>query len=147
MEPENEIRFVGMINGIPAFTGKKSLEFNKERSIEKQLDNNEGIAFIRLANMEGFATYGLEQTRQEYYGHGPGYIWASRATAMNKIFDVALVDALYKSEGSLHYTSCAIDLVHAKKFLEGTEYEVNEQPEVTDSDIYYWIRKRDEDEG
>lgn len=141
-EPENKIQFNGMVNGVPAFIGTQKLEFNKDRAVEQRLDNNDGIAFIRLANIDGFATYGLEQTRDDYYGHGPGYIWASRATVMNKVFDVALIDALYMQEGGSLYTSCAIDLVHVKEFLEGTEYEVNEQPEVTDSDIYYWIRKK-----
>ena len=142
MAPENKIRFNGMVNGCPAFIGTQALEFNKERAIEKRLDNNEGIAFIRLANLDGFATYGIEQTKDYDFGHGPGYIWASRATAMNKIFDVALIDVLYKTENSSTYSCCAIDLVHLMELLEDTEYRVNPERRVSDEDIYYDVKKR-----
>ena len=136
------IKFQGMVNGCPAFVGTKKLEFSPERAVEKRLDNNEGIAFIQLANMEGFATYGIEQTREYDYGHGPGYIWASRATEMNKVFDVALVDILYKTENSSLYSSCAVDIVRLQEFLDGTEYEVDVEPRVTADDIHYIVRKR-----
>lgn len=147
VEPENKIQFNGMINGCPAFTGTKKLEFNKERAIEQRLKNNEGIAFIRLANVEGFATYGIEQTKQEEWGHGPGYIWASRATVMNKVFDVALVDILYKTENSSTYSSCAIDIEHLAKLLKDTEYYVKTEPRITDEDIYYDVKRWCENEG
>lgn len=147
MEPENKIQFKGMVNGCPAFVGTQKLEFNKERAIEKRLDNNEGIAFIRLANIDGFATYGLEQTREYEYGHGPGYIWASRATVMNKVFDVALVDVLYKTENSSTYSSCAIDVAHMLELLEGTEYEVITEPRVNGEDVYYDVKRRVDHEG
>lgn len=140
--PENSIKFAGMINGCPAFIGTQALEFNNERAIEKRLDNNEGIAFIKLANLEGFATYGVEQTREYEWGHGPGYIWSSRATVMNRVFDVALVDALYKTENSSTYRCCAIDLVHLMELLEGTEYEVSSEPRATDEDVHYDVKKR-----
>lgn len=141
-QPAPKIQFQGIVNGCPAFVGTQPLEFNKERAVEKCLDNNEGIAFIKLANMEGFATYGVEQTREYDYGHGPGYIWASRATVMNKVFDVALVDILYKTENSNTYSCCAVDIVRLQEFLDGTEYEVDVEPRVTADDIHYIVRKR-----
>lgn len=142
VEPENNIRFNGMVNGCPAFVGTEKLEFNKERAIETRLDNNEGIAFIRLANLDGFATYGIEQTKEYNFGHRPGYIWSSRASAMNKIFDVALIDILYRTENTNTYSCCAIDLVHLMELLEGTEYWVNPEFRVSDEDIYYDVKKR-----
>lgn len=141
-QPTPKIQFQGIVNGCPAFVGTEKLEFKKERAIEKRLDNNEGIAFIKLANMEGFATYGIEQTKEYDYGHGPGYIWASRATVMNKVFDVALIDILYKTENSSTYSCCAIDLVHLMELLEGTDYEVDPEPHVTADDIHYNVKKR-----
>ncbi len=141
MEPKNKIQFNGMVNGVPAFTGTLPLEFNKERAIETRLDNNEGIAFIRLANLDGFATYGIEQTREQDCGHGPGYIWASRSTVMNRVFDVALIDALYKVEGRNTYSCCAIDLNTMTQLLEGTEYNVDPVPRVSSEDIHYDVKR------
>lgn len=147
MKPENKIQFNGMVNGSLAFIGTQPLEFNKERAIEKRLDNNEGIAFIRLSNIDGFATYGIEQTKEYDFGHGPGYIWASRATVMNKVFDVALVDILYKTENSSTYSCCAIDVAHLLELLEDTEYQVITEPRVSGEDIYYEVKRRVEHEG
>lgn len=141
MEPENKIQFNGMVNGVPAFTGTLPLEFNKERAIEHRLDNNDGIAFICLANIDGFATYGIEQTKAYEVGHGPGYIWSSRATVMNKVFDVALIDALYKVEGKNTYMSCAIDLNTMTQLLDGSEYGVDICPRVTEEDIHYDVKR------
>lgn len=142
MAPENKIRFNGMVNGCPAFIGTQPLQFNKERAMEQRLGNNEGIAFIRPANLDGFATYGIEQTRGHECGHGAGYIWSSRATVMNKVFDVALVDVLYKTENSNLYSSCAIDVAHLVELLEGTEYQVDTECRVDGEDVYYDVKQR-----
>lgn len=37
-------------------------------------------------------TYGLIQSRDNYHGHDKGYIWSSRASVINKVFNLNLVD-------------------------------------------------------
>lgn len=136
------IKFDGIVNGLPAFSGATKLHFDTERVLQQELPMSGGIAFICRANLDGFFLYGIEQTKQDVMGNGPGYIWASRASVMNKVFDVALVDVLYKSDDSRFYGSCAIDVAHLREFLNGTDYMVDENGQATDEDLCYEIVKR-----
>lgn len=137
-----DIKFEGIINGLPAFSGATKLQFDSKRVLEQELPKSGGIAFIRGANLDGFFQYGIEQTAQDDMGHGPGYIWASRASVMNKVFDVALVDVLYKTDDSKFYGSCAIDVAHLREFLSNTAYMVDENGQASDEDLCYEIVKR-----
>lgn len=79
--------------------------------------------FVRKTSIEGLYQYGSEQLSEDYMGHKKGYIWASRASVMNKVFDLALTEAYYKSEGSYSYQCCAIDLVRYEDLLNEAGYE------------------------
>lgn len=137
-----DIKFEGLVNGLPAFSGATKLQFDAKRLLEQEIPMSGGIAFICGANLDGFFQYGIEQTAQEVMGHGPGYIWASRASAMNKVFDAALVDVLYKTDDSRFYGSCAIDVAHLREFLSNTDYMVDENGQASDEDLCYQIVKR-----
>lgn len=108
-------------------------------------DVTDGELFIRKTNIEGIFTYGYMQKEADpIYGHGPGYVWASRASVMNANFDVALIEACYKLEGSYCYQACSIDLAHLEKLLEDTEYEIDWTPHVSDSgDVSYKLKSKE----
>ena len=136
------IKFNGMMSGgVVTVIGDTPLVIG-ERILEKRLDNNEGIAFVRRTNIDGIFDYGLEQTEDNYFGHKAGYIWSSRASAMNKVLDVALVEICYKTKNSSMYSSCAIDVPHLIRLLENTEYEVVTEPRVKESDVYYDVKRK-----
>lgn len=115
----------------------------KERCLTKTL--SDGILFVTNTNIDGIFRYGLEQTKEDYFGHGPGYIWHSRASVMNANFDVALIDAYYKEEGSYSYTTCAIDLARLESLLEDTEYEIDWTPYPSEdgTDVHYRLKKKE----
>ena len=98
--------------------------------------------FVRKTSIEGLYQYGSEQLCEKYMGHKKGYIWASRASVMNKVFDLALTEAYYKSEGSYSYQCCAIDLVRYEGLLNEAGYEFIREPiEDTEWDRHFGIRK------
>lgn len=98
--------------------------------------------FVRKTSIEGLYQYGSEQLREDYMGHKKGYIWASRASVMNKVFDLALTEAYYKSESSYSYQCCAIDLVRYEDLLNEAGYEFIREPiEDTEWDRDFAIRK------
>lgn len=100
--------------------------------------------FIKRTNIPGVYTYGIEQLEEECLGHSRGYVWASRTGVMNRTFDVALTEALYKKEGDTTYRSCAIDLVRFEELLNTFGYEVNWTPrEEGAMDIKYDLIKKD----
>lgn len=101
--------------------------------------------FVRKTSIEGLYQYGSEQLREDYMGHKKGYIWASRASVMNKVFDLALTEAYYKSEGSYSYQCCAIDLVTYEDLLNEAGYEFIREPvKDTEWDRAFAIRKLSE---
>lgn len=119
----------------------------KLESKEECLSRVEGDSrlFVRRTSIEGLYQYGSEQLCDEYMGHGKGYIWASRASVMNKAFDLALTEAYYKSEGSYSYQCCAIDLVRYEDMLNEAGYEFIREPiEDTEWDRDFAIRKLSE---
>lgn len=98
--------------------------------------------FVRKTSIEGLYQYGSEQLCEDYMGHNKGYIWSSRASVMNKVFDLALTEAYYKSEGSYSYQCCAIDLVRYEDLLNEAGYEFVREPiEDTEWDRDFAIRK------
>ena len=98
--------------------------------------------FVRKTSIEGLYQYGSEQLCEDYMGHKKGYIWSSRASVMNKVFDLALTEAYYKSEGSYSYQFCAIDLVRYEDLLNEAGYEFIREPiEATEWDRHFGIRK------
>ena len=76
------------------------------------------------------------------WDHKKGYVWSSRPSVMNKVFDTKLIYAYYKAKDSVSYCCCAIDIEHLKELLEGTDYEVRETPIVEKSDITFIVTKR-----
>ena len=108
-------------------------------------EDGEGILFVTSTNVEGIFTYGYKLKKEDYFGHGPGYVWSSRASVMNANFDIALYHAYYKKAGSVSYTCCSIDLAHLEPLLEGTQYEIDWTPHVSEkgTDIDYKLVKRE----
>lgn len=110
-----------------------------EECFSKELD--ESRLFVRKTNIEGIFQYGSEQLCEDYMGHGKGYVWASRASVMNKAFDTALIEARYKTESAYSYSCCAIDLVRFEQMLKEAGYEVVWTPiENTEYDLHYSIK-------
>ena len=98
--------------------------------------------FVRKTSIEGLYQYGSEQLCEDFMSHKKGYIWASRASVMNKVFALALTEAYYKSEGSYSYQFCAIDLVRYEDLLNEAGYEFIREPiEDTEWDRQFSIRK------
>ena len=124
--------------GTVYLTGSEDL-FSEEISNKKQLED--GYIFVRKTNIPGIFTYGLCQTRNEYYGHGPGYIWASRASVMNKELDCCFYEACYRKEGTITYRTCAVDLVRLEDFLKEAGYEVDFTPIVSDTDVNFRVKE------
>ena len=102
--------------------------------------------FIRKTNIEGIYTYGIKSlTPDPVWDKPAGYIWASRASVMNRIFDTCLRECYYRKEGTQTYTCGAIDLVRYEQFLKENGYEVdfngyNPYPS-TNEDLAYEIKK------
>ena len=99
--------------------------------------------FVKSTNIEGIYKYGSEQLCDSYMGHEKGYIWSSRASVMNKAFDIALIEACYKVEGDFSYTVCSIDLVRFEDILNEAGYDVNWTFIKNDEmDLEYSLSKR-----
>ena len=116
------------------------VELRTEGEVLSTIDS-EGRLFVNKTNVEGIFTYGLQNTKPDYFGHGVGYTWSSRASVMNKAFDIALIDVLYDKSG-YSFRPCAIDLAHLEPLLEDTEWKIDWEPIVDPSDITYRIVKR-----
>lgn len=134
------MRIDGIRQNTVYIIGDEALKCN-ERCLTKE--DPDGILFITNTNVDGIFCYGYEQKKRDYFGHGPGYVWASRASVMNANFDVALVEACYKKEGSYSYTTCAIDLARLELLLKDTEYEIDWTPHPSQdgTDVYYKLKK------
>ena len=127
-------------NGTIYITGDEKLEY-LERVQEKQCET--GKLFIARTSIDGIYTYGLEQTLGSYFGHGPGYIWSSRASVINSQLDTVLHEAAYR-EGDRGYRSCAVDLIRFEGILKAHGYKIDlNKPEVSDDgiDIHYKVEK------
>lgn len=116
------------------------VDLRSEGEVLSAIDS-EGRLFVNKTNVEGIFTYGIQNTKPDYFGHGVGYTWSSRASVMNKAFDVALIDVLYDTSGYC-FRTCAIDLAHLEPLLEDTEWKIDWEPIVDHSDITYRIVKR-----
>ncbi len=135
------MRIDGIRHGTVYIIGEEDLKSNK-RCLTKE--DSEGILFIANTNIEGIFFYGYEQKKSDYFGHGPGYIWSSRASVMNANFDVALIEACYKKEGS-SYCCCSIDLARLEPLLKDTEYEIDWTPYPSEdgTDVHYKLKKKE----
>lgn len=129
-------------SGYIYLSGEEELKIGG-KVLTKEMEDGE--LFIRKTNIEGIFTYGYMQNEADpVHGHGPGYVWSSRASVMNANFDVALIEACYKLEGSYCYQSCSIDLAHLEKLLEDTEYEIDWTPHVSDNgDVNYKLKSKE----
>jgi hypothetical protein len=134
------LRIEAIRGGCVYLIGDERLVCNK-RCLTKE--DPEGILFITNTNVEGIFRYGYEQMKADYFGHGPGYVWHSRASVMNANFDVMLMEAYYKEEGSNTYTTCAIDMVRYEELFNEYGYELVREPRKENkSDVYYDLKKR-----
>ena len=127
-------------NGTIYITGDEKLEY-LERVQEKQCET--GKLFIARTSIDGIYTYGLEQTLGSYFGHGPGYIWSSRASVINSQLGTVLYEAAYR-EGDRGYRSCAVDLIRFEDILKAHGYKIDlSEPEVSSDglDIHYKVEK------
>ena len=127
-------------NGTIYITGDEKLEY-LERVQEKQCET--GKLFIARTSIDGIYTYGLEQTLGYYFGHGPGYIWSSRASVINSQLDTVLHEAAYR-QGDRCYCSCAVDLVRFEGILKAHGYKIDlSDPKVSSDgvDIHYNIER------
>ena len=120
-------------------TGEEKL---KNNNIILEEEVNDGVLFVQDTNIEGLFNYGYRQTCADYMGHGPGYIWASRASVMNKTFGMTLMDIYYKKENDISYSSCAIDLYVLEPLLKDTEFEIDWNPQIDDEDAIYMLKKK-----
>lgn len=130
-------------NGTIWLSGDQPLTVGA-RTNEKDLDQD-GILFIRKTSIDGIYTYGCEQVRTSYFGHGPGYIWSSRASVMNAAFSTVLYEAAYRQENR-GYVSCAVDLVRIEGLLNEFGYNVDFTPHVSDDkvDCHFYIKKQED---
>lgn len=137
------MKFNGFMNGVICVEGDENLRTTEVIMTQRDLESE---YFIRNTNIEGIYTYGVKSLKPDPVWDKPaGYIWASRASVMNKIFDTCLHECYYRKEGSLTYTCCAIDLVRYEDFLKQNEYKVNfngyNPYSSSDEDIAYKIEK------
>ena len=126
-------------NNTPYIVGE---EDPKTERIVLEKEVNDGTYFVRKTNIEGIFKYGFRQNEEDYMGNSVRYVWSSRAGVMNKEFDIALVEVVYKKENSCCPIFCSIDLVHLEPLLEGTEYMIDWAPHEDDTDVVYKIIKR-----
>ena len=119
------LTFECISGGTIYLSGDEELE-TLDRVLETQKED--GKPFVTRTNIEGIYKYGFEQTAQVYWGHKPGYIWASRASVMNAAFGITLYEACYRTGKSNLYRTCAIDLVRFEHFLKANGYSVDFTP-------------------
>ena len=132
------LHFEGCSQGVIYITGDDDINYYEE--ICSTIIDDERL-FVKKTNIDGIYTYGCEQL-VDSWDHKKGYVWSSRPSVMNKVFDTKLIYAYYKAKDSVSYCCCAIDIEHLKELLEGTDYEVRETPIVEKSDITFIVTKR-----
>lgn len=103
----------------------------------KYIDNGE--LFVKNTNIEDVFTYGFKTLAPDHWGHPAGYIWTSRASVMNKIFNLSLVDVYCKFKDNYHYTTCAITIDKLNQLLAEANQKVNIIITHTDEDIAYTV--------
>ena len=78
---------------IDSIRGNNSYLIGDEKLDPKEecmsLVKGDSRLFVRKTSIEGLYQYGSEQLCEDYMSHKKGYIWASRASVMNKVFDLA----------------------------------------------------------
>lgn len=132
------LQFDGVKQGGIYITGDE--EINSYEEIFSTIKDNHRL-FVKKTNIDGIYTYGCEQL-VDNWEHKKGYIWSSRPSVMNKVFDTKLIYVYYRAKDRVSYRYCAIDIEHLDELLEGTEYEVDTTPIVDESDIEYRVITR-----
>ena len=136
------MKFNGMMDGKICIEGDVNL-VSTDYAMTQISSDRESEYFIRKTNIEGIYTYGIKSLVEDRIWDKPvGYIWASRASVMNKVFDTCLIECYYRKENTQTYTCCSIDLVRYEDFLKSNGYKVNFVPyENTDSDVSFKVEK------
>lgn len=130
--------FMGYNNRL-YLVGEEDLKTG-EIVLEKEVED--GTYFVRKTNIDGIFKYGFRQNKEDYFGNPAGYVWSSRASVMNKQFNLALIDVVYKREKSYLPISCSMDVAHLEQLLSGTEYTIDKSPRENDTDVVYRVVKR-----
>lgn len=92
--------------------------------------------FVKSTNVAGLYKYGAEQL-EDSYDHRKGYVWSSRASVMNKAFNLQTIECLYDNR------FYALDLARLEELLEGTDYTVSWEPaEENNTDATYKVVKK-----
>lgn len=126
-------------NNTPYIVGEEDLKTG-EVVLEKEVED--GTYFVRKTNIDGIFTYGFKQNKEDYFGNPAGYVWSSRASVMNKQFNLALIEVVYKKENSYCPISCSMDVAYLEQLLSDTEYTIDKSPRESDTDVTYRIVKR-----
>ena len=138
------MKFNGMVNGKICIEGAEAL-VSSEMAMSRISCEGDEEYFIKKTNIEGIFTYGIKTLKPDTVWDKPaGYIWASRPSVMNKIFDTCLYECYYRKEGTQTYTCCAIDLVRYEQFLKENGYEVDfngYSPYSDDEDLAFKVSK------
>lgn len=107
-----------------------------------EFEDKEGTCFVTNTNVEGIYSYGYQQKKADYFGNPAGYIWSSRASVMNKVFNTTLIDIYYCESYHSSGRCLAIDLHVLEPLLENTEYMIDWTPIVDKEDVTYKLVKR-----
>lgn len=98
--------------------------------------------FVKKTNIDGLFWFGAENLGADIWGHPAGYVWSSRASVMNKLFDTKFIQIIYIDNNG-RYSDCAMDLNVLEPLLKDTEYEINWTPQKEDKfDRIYEICKK-----
>lgn len=83
---------------------------------EKQISNDGDIAFVNKFE-DGSYTFGIIQGDYRADGHSKGYIWSSRASVINSIFNLNIMEVAVKLPEYEEYFSRAFDIDALEKVL------------------------------
>ena len=91
------------------------------------------VAFLNKYE-EGSYSFGLIQGDYEYQGHSRGYIWSSRASIMNQIFGVHIIEACVRLPGDRTYFKRAFDIDKLREILpDNWDFE---ERHYSDGEVY-----------
>ena len=99
----------------------------------------DGELFVKDTNIEDVFTYGFKTLSPDVWGHPAGYVWTSRASVMNRTFNLSLIDVYCKFEDNYHYTTCAITLDKLNELLNEANQNVNITINYTEEDTTYIV--------
>lgn len=92
-------------------------------------------------------TYGVKQLTDGVH-HKAGYVWSSRASAVNKVLNTDLIEVCIPCRGySTLLTTVAIPVACLQKILPEGYKIIKNRPWRDDTEEVYWIVKEDYDES